>query len=258
MVDEDEITVIQAKSLNHTPHGFLGRTGGVSVGIHGSLNVGLGSDDDPLIVEENRRRATQAILPGATLATVYQVHSSDVVVVSQPFDAGERPKADGLVTDRPGILLGILTADCGPVLFSDQQAGIVAAAHAGWKGAFAGVTDNIIDAMEKLGAARNRIVAAVGPCIARTSYEVDANFLSRFGEQDPTTERFFSPGRSDHYQFDLEGYIVHRLALGGIKRIEALGIDTYSDQDRFYSYRRATHKGEADYGRQISLIGIAK
>jgi polyphenol oxidase len=258
MTEMNKITNIGASALQGVPHGFLGRTGGVSVGIHSSLNVGFGSDDDRAIVTENRQRAAHAVLPGSSLVTVYQVHSADVITVQMPFDDGSRPKADGMVTDRPDILLGILTADCGPVLFSDAQAGVVGAAHAGWKGAFGGVTDSIVTAMEKLGADRARIVAAVGPCIARTSYEVDQGFLRKFAEQDPANERFFSPGREGHHQFDLEGYVVHRIAAAGVTRIEALGLDTYGDADRFYSFRRSTHRGEPDYGRQISLIGIAQ
>jgi polyphenol oxidase len=160
------------------------------------------------------------------------------------------------VTDRPGLLLGVLTADCGPVLFADAEAGVVGAAHAGWKGAIGGVTDSTIAAMERLGAQRSRIVAAIGPCIARTSYEVDDHFLKQFEGADPANERFFTSGRIGHHQFDLEGYIAARLAAAGITRVEALGLDTYADPDRFFSFRRATHQGEPDYGRQISLIGL--
>jgi YfiH family protein len=161
------------------------------------------------------------------------------------------------VTDRPGLLLGILTADCGPVLLADHQAGVVGAAHAGWKGAFGGVTDSVIAAMEGLGAQRDRIVAAIGPCIARKSYEVDAAFARRFDAADPANERFFTAGRTGHHQFDLEAYIAARLAAAGVRQVAALGLDTYAEPDRFFSFRRATHKGEPDYGRQISLIGLA-
>jgi polyphenol oxidase len=250
------VDVVTAATLAGLPHGFLGRRGGVSTGIHGGLNVGLGSDDDRVAVVENRRRAAAAVLPGATLVAVHQVHSPDVVTVETPWPDGARPKADALVTDRPGLLLGILTADCGPVLFADAEAGVVGAAHAGWKGAIGGVADNTIAAMERLGADRSRITAAIGPCIARASYEVDEGFLRRFEDSDPVNERFFTPGRAGHYQFDLEGYIAARLAAAGIGRVEMLGLDTYADTDRFFSYRRATHKNEPDYGRQISLIGL--
>jgi polyphenol oxidase len=247
---------ITAPHLDNIPHGFLGRRGGVSTGIYHSLNVGLGSDDMADLIQENRKLAAQAVLPGGSLMTVHQIHSADVVTVNQASD--QRPQADALVTNQPGLLLGILTADCGPVLFADVKAGVVGAAHAGWKGAIAGVTDNTIVAMEHLGAQRDRIVAAIGPCIARASYEVDENFLRRFEEADPENERFFTPGRDGHHQFDLEGYIASRLAAAGVTRIAALGLDTYGEEDRFFSYRRSTHRKEADYGRQISLIGLAE
>ena len=255
------IDVIRAKALGDIPHGFLGRRGGVSTGAYASLNVGIGSDDDPASIAENRRRASAAVLPGAKLVGLYQVHSADAVTVIEPFDDAIRPHADALVTNRPGLALGILTADCAPVLFADAHAGVVAAAHAGWKGALGGVTDATILAMEAIGAQRDRIVAAVGPCIARASYEVDDAFIRRFCEADRENERFFADGRAvenrgDHYQFDLEAYVVSRLAVAGIGRIEALGLDTYTNADRFFSYRRATHRGEPSYGRQISIIGL--
>lgn len=251
-----EVEANRARALEGLPHGFLGRRGGVSTGIVAGLNVGLGSKDDPAAIAENRARAVAAVLPGARLVTVYQVHSADAVTVLTSFDDGLRPQADALVTNRPGLVLGILTADCAPVLFADREAGVVAAAHAGWKGAIGGVTDSTIAAMEALGARRERIAAAIGPCIARASYEVDAGFFQRFCEQDPANERFFADGRAEHFQFDLEAYIVHRLAAAGLRTIEALGLDTYANEARFYSFRRATHRGEPDYGRQISLIGL--
>jgi len=249
---------IRAAALTPFPHGFLGRAGGVSTGILGGLNVGLGSGDDRAAIAENRRRAIDAVLPGAALATLHQVHSAEAVAVTAPFPDAARPHADALVTNRPGLLLGILTADCAPVLFADAWAGVVGAAHAGWKGALGGVTDAAIAAMEKLGADRGRIAAAIGPCIARASYEVDEGFFRRFIEADAENERFFSPGtRADRHQFDLEAYVASRLAAAGVGRIELLGLDTYADERRFYSFRRATHRGEPDYGRQISLIGLA-
>ncbi len=247
---------ITATSLCATPHGFLGRQSGISGGPYGGLNVGVGSDDDPAAISENRRRAAAAVMPGAALVTLYQIHSADVVLVSAPFDDGVRPRADALVTDRPGLLLGILTADCAPVLFADMQAKVIGAAHAGWKGALAGVTDSTISAMEGLGADRSRIVAVIGPCISRMSYEVDDAFARRFGEADPANEHFFSGGRDGHHQFDLEGYVASRLASAGIGHVEILGLDTYSDPERFFSFRRSTHRNEPDYGRQISLIGL--
>ncbi|HEX8300647.1 peptidoglycan editing factor PgeF [Sphingomonas sp.] len=248
------IEVVRARALEGVAHGFLGRRGGVSTGAHAGLNVGTGSHDDPLVIAENRRRATEAVLPRARLATVFQVHSRDAVIANAPFD--ERPHADALVTDRPGLALGILTADCAPVLLADREAGVVAAAHAGWKGALGGVTDSTVALMESLGAKRERIVAAVGPCIARASYEVDESFFRRFAEADPTNERFFAAGRAGHHQFDLEAYVASRLAAAGVRTVEMMGEDTYAQPERFYSFRRATHARESDYGRQISIIGI--
>jgi len=251
------VEVNRARALDGVAHGFLGRRGGVSTGITAGLDLGrrgqveIGPD-----LAENRRRAVAAVLPGAELVTLYQVHSADCVTLSVPWDDRERPHADAVVTDRPGFALGILTADCAPVLLADRDAGIVGAAHAGWKGAIGGVTDAAVAAMEKLGADRNRIVAAIGPCIARASYEVDAAFERRFEEHDPENERFFAAGRDGHAQFDLEGYVAHRLAAAGVRTIEMMGLDTYADTDRFYSFRRATHLGEPDYGRQISIIGL--
>jgi len=250
-------TPIRAAALDGLPHGFLGREGGVSTGIHAGLNVGLGSDDDRSAIAENRARAVAAVMPGAALATVHQVHSATAIAVDAPFADDARPHADALVTDRPDVLLGILTADCVPVLFADAAAGVVGAAHAGWKGALGGVTDSTIAQMVGLGARADRIAAAIGPCIGRASYEVDEGFRTRFCEADPENERFFRDGRrADHHQFDIEAYVVARLAAVGIRRIEALGLDTYADKRRFFSYRRATHRGEPGYGRQISLIGL--
>ena len=251
------VEVVRAAALTGVRHGFLGRPGGVSTGVVAGLNVGLGSADDPVAVAENRRRAVAAVAPGATLATVYQVHSAVVVVATAAFDDNARPRADGLVTGRPGLAIGVITADCAPVLLADAAAGVVGAAHAGWKGALAGVTDATVIAMEGLGARREQIVAAIGPCIARTSYEVDCTFRTRFCAADPSNERFFVEGvRGGHAQFDLEAYVAHRLAAAGVQRVEMLGLDTYAAPDRFYSFRRATHRGEADYGRQMSLIAL--
>ncbi len=248
---------MRASALDGVAHGFLGRGGGVSTGMLASLNVGIGTSDDPAVIVENRRRAAEAVLPGAALVSLYQVHGDETVSVTVPFAADARPRADGMVTDRPGLLLGILTADCAPVLLADRAAGVVGAAHAGWKGALAGITDSTIAAMERLGARRDRIAAAVGPCIARSSYEVDDAFARRFAATDPANERFFAPARQGHHQFDLEAYVAHRLAAAGVLHVEAMGLDTYADEARFFSYRRATHRGEPDYGRQIALIGLA-
>ena len=236
-------------------HGFVGRRGGVSAGIHAGLNVSY-SEDDPAHTAENRRRAGNAVLPGARLLTCYQIHSPDVVTVSVPWDDADRPKADALVTDQRGLLIGVLTADCAPVLFHDAAAGVIGAAHAGWKGAIGGVTDRTVEAMEALGASRARIAAVVGPCIAQKSYEVDTAFEARFSAEDEANARFFKAGRAGHSWFDLEGYVAARLAALGIGTVAMLGEDTYAQADRFYSFRRSTHAGEAGYGRQIALIGL--
>ncbi len=242
--------------LAGTAHGFLGRAGGVSEGIYSGLNVGLGSDDDRDLIMENRHRASEGILPGSTLVTVHQIHSADVVTVTAPIDP--RPQADAMVTGRPNLLLGILTADCVPVLFHDRQANVIGAAHAGWKGAIAGVTDNVLTAMEELGADRTHIACAIGPCIAQSSYEVDAGFRTRFLEDDAANDRFFDAGKPGHFQFDIESYVAARLQTAGVIKIEKLGLDTYAHEDRYFSYRRSCHQEEAGYGRQISLIGMTE
>jgi YfiH family protein len=251
-----DVEVIRAVSLGSLPHGFLGRRGGISVGEMAGLNVGYGSSDDREAIEGNRRLAVAALLPDAELATVHQVHSAEAIVAYEAWDQGSRPKADAMVTDRPNLMLGILTADCAPVLFADHKAVVVGAAHAGWRGALAGVTDAAIEAMELLGARRENIHAAVGPCIAQPSYEVDEAFRARFLHADGDNQRFFvsSDGRKPH--FDLEAYVVHRLIAAGIDEVEALNLDTYGQPDRFYSYRRSVHRGESDYGRQLSAIAI--
>ena len=247
------LEVIRAAALGDIPHGFLGRSGGVSTGILAGLNAGFGSDDDRVAIAENRRRAIDAVLPGASLVTVHQIHSADVIEAGDwPDD--DRPHADALVTDRPGTLLGILTADCAPILLADREAGVIGAAHAGWRGAVAGVAASTVAAMERLGARRNRISAAVGPCIARANYEVDHDFAERLGE---ANQHFFTDGPAGKPHFDLESFVVASLAAAGIGRIEALGQDTYSQPERFFSFRRATHGGEPDYGRQLSLIGLS-
>ncbi len=238
-----------------SPHGFLGATGGVSEGLHASLNCGLGSADDGARVAENRRRAAHEVAPAARLVSLHQVHSADCVIAADWPDSG-RPRADALVTDRPGIVLGILTADCVPVLFEDARAGVVAAAHAGWKGALGGVLENTLAAMESLGASRNAIAAAVGPCIRRASYEVTDAFAEPFLAADTENARFFTPGaHPGRLQFDLPGYCLARLAAAGVRRIHDTGLDTYADP-RFFSYRRATHAAAPDYGRQLSLIAL--
>ena len=248
------IDAVHAPAI-HVPHAFLGRAGGVSDGIFSSLNVGLGSSDAPVAVQENRARALASVGAGI-LVTLHQVHSPDVITVTGPIPVDARPQADAMVTAVPGLALGILTADCAPVLFVDAEAGVIGAAHAGWKGAISGVLGNTVTAMEALGADRSRIVAAIGPCIARRSYEVDAGFYRRFAETDPDYAAFFTPGRDGHHQFDLEGFVASRLAAAGLRTVVALGEDTYSQPLRYFSYRRTTHAGEPDYGRQLSLIAL--
>lgn len=252
------LDIVRSGLLEGVPHGFFGREGGVSKGAVAGLNCGLGSGDDPRAVETNRRLAADAIIPGASLASVYQVHSPTAVIVTEALSNEERPKADALVTGRPGLLVGVVTADCAPVLLADREAGVVAAAHAGWRGATAGVTDQTIAAMISLGAQLDRITAAVGPCIARASYEVDYAFAERILAEDPDNERFLGDGPAGKPHFDLEAYVVARLAAAGVRLIEATGLDTYALEDRYYSYRRATHRIEPAYGRQLSLIGLTR
>ena len=246
----------QSSILTGVPHGFFGRQGGVSQGQVAGLNCGLGSDDDPAKVAENRNRVLNSILPDGQLVGVYQIHSATCMAVPTVWGDDVRPHADALVTDQPGILLGILTADCAPVLLADVATGVVGAAHAGWQGALAGVTDATIAEMLGLGARLECIKAAIGPCIAQSSYEVDAAFRDRFVADDANNAQFFIEGKPDHHQFDLEGYVENRLKMAGITQIELLKRDTYADAAKFYSYRRATHLREVSYGRQISVIGL--
>ncbi len=250
------IEAVTSGVLAGTRHGFLGRKGGVSEGIYASLNCGLGSGDDKDAVRENRARALAAVAPGATLVTLHQVHSPTVVTVADAFPDDARPHADGMVTARPGLALAILAADCAPVLFADVEAGVIGAAHAGWRPALNGVLSATVEAMIALGARRDTIAAAVGPTIGRRSYEVDDGFRATFLEDDKAHDDFFTPGRNGHQQFDLEGFIVRRLADASVTRIAALGLDTYADAQRWFSYRRTTHAHESDYGRQISMIAL--
>ena len=250
------IVPLRAPLLAPMRHGFLGRQGGVSTGLYTSLNVGLGSEDDPALVLENRQRAVAAVAPGAELVGVHQVHSPTCITVTGPIALDQRPPADAMVTNRPGLALGILTADCAPILFADAQAGVIGAAHAGWKGALGGVIAATVAAMEALGAHRQHIAAAIGPCIARASYEVDEGFFRRFVEEDAENERFFTAGNAGHHYFDLEGFAAAQLARVEVGQIDMLGIDTYAAPERYFSYRRTTHEGAPDYGRQLSLIAL--
>jgi YfiH family protein len=241
-------------------HAFFTRQGGVSEGIYAALNVGLGSGDDAEHVRENRRRAAAAFdLPADSLVTAHQVHSPDVVVVDKPWAAGQGPKVDGMVTDKPGIALGILTADCAPVLFVDTRSRIIGAAHAGWKGAVGGVLETTLKEMEKLGAKRARITAAVGPCIGRMSYQVGPEFPAPFLAERDDNARFFlpDPSAADRYRFDLPGYVVAKLKTLGVGAAEALPHDTCAEEDRFFSYRRTCLRGDSDYGRGLSAIALS-
>jgi YfiH family protein len=239
-------------------HAFFTREGGVSEGVYASLNGGLGSSDDPARVRENRRRMTEQFgFPPEALVSLYQVHSATAIAVERPWSRDDRPKADGMATRTPGLALGISTADCGPVLFADVERCVVGAAHAGWKGALTGVLEATIAVMEELGAKRGDIVAVLGPTIGQAAYEVGPEFVARFVEADERNARFFRDGeRSGHARFDLPGYIGHRLGEAGIGEFADIGLCTYADERRFFSYRRATHRGEADYGRLISAIAL--
>ena len=237
-------------------HGFFTRLGGVSQGVYASLNGGVGSRDAPEAVTENRARAAHAL--GAAperLAVPFQVHSADAVAIAELWPTEARPQCDALVTATAGLALGVTGADCGMILFADQRARIIGAAHAGWKGALAGVVEATVEAMEGLGARRGDIVAALGPCIGQRSYEVGPEFVAVFEGAGENTGRYFGPGRrAGHSMFNLSAYIAERAARVGVGRFEDLGLDTYADERRFFSYRRATHRQEPDYGRLLSII----
>ena len=251
--------ILKAETLAspNIAHGFFGRRGGVSTGLYESLNCGPGSADERAAVMENRRRALAALSPNATLVTLYQVHSAAAVTVTSPWEIPDNPKADAMATDRKGIALGILAADCAPILLSDSEAHVLGAAHAGWSGALSGVADSAIAAMIRLGAKRERIRAAIGPCISQTAYEVGPEFQPRFIAADPANAQFFIPSQRElHWQFDLPAYVAHRLRQNGIAAVEVLPGCSYEREADFFSYRRATHRKEADYGRQLSAITL--
>ena len=236
-------------------HAFFSRAGGVSGGIYESLNGGIGSKDDASNVAKNRRRMAEALgVEPRRLLTAYQVHSPDVAVATAPWDTASRPRADAIVTRTQNLAIGVTVADCGPVLLVEPDAGVIGAAHAGWKGALGGVLESTIAAMERLGAARAGIVAAIGPLIRQHSYEVGHEFVERFVEADAGNARFFIPAsRENHAMFDLAGFIRMRLENAGVLMIDDTGIDTYSDE-RFFSYRRSAHRREPDYGRHVHAI----
>jgi YfiH family protein len=240
-------------------HGFFTREGGVSGGFYASLNCGLGSGDDPAAVAENRRRAAAALGVAADgLVTAYQVHGIEVAVVDRPWNAAERPKVDALVSRTPGVALGVLAADCAPVLFADPEAGVIGACHAGWRGALAGIVEATVAAMEDIGARRPDIRAALGPCIAQPSYEVGPEFRDTFRAADPANDGFFVAGaRTGRFMFDLPGYVLDRLARARLGSVASLALDTCAEEARLFSYRRSTLKGERDFGRGLSAIALA-
>jgi YfiH family protein len=240
-------------------HAFFTRQGGVSEGIYASLNGGQGSADDPARVQENRGRMADRLgVARDRLVSCYQVHSPDVVTVTAPWTRAEAPKADAMVTREPGLALAVSTADCGPILFADVEAGVVGAAHSGWKGAFSGVLESTLEAMERLGAKRAEIVAVLGPTISRAAYEVGPEFVERFHVASPGNTRFFTPStKADHAMFDLPAYIGARLVAAGIGRFHDMALCTYADETRFFSYRRVTHREEPDYGRLLHAIALA-
>ena len=249
------LEIITSDSLNGVRHGFFTRKGGASSGVFAGLNCGTGSSDQSEIVAINRARVAEAMhVPVDHLVTVYQTHSAEVEVIDGPV-GDPRPKADSMVSNTPGVALAILTADCQPVLFADAKAGVIGAAHAGWRGALDGVLDATVTAMETLGATREGITAVIGPSISQRSYEVGPEFLDEFLTEDPQNARFFANGKDDRFHFDLPGYGLHKLRTAQVKA-EWTRHCTYEDPDRFYSYRRATHAQEADYGRLISVIRL--
>jgi polyphenol oxidase len=251
---------IEAASLTLTGirHAFFTRSGGVSTGLYASLNGGVGSQDDAGKVVENRARMAAALgVEPRRLLTAYQSHSPNVVVAEAPWTTGDRPQADAIVTRMRALAIGVTTADCGPVLLADPRTGVIGAAHAGWRGALTGVIEATVAAMERLGAARGQIRAAIGPMIRQTNYEVGPDLVARFRAEDPAASRFFAPAKREaHAMFDLAGYIAARLKRAGITAVEDTGLCTYADPERFFSYRRTTHHAEADYGRHVNAIAL--
>jgi len=244
-------------TLPNIRHAFFTREGGVSQGIYASLNAGQSSKDDPAYVAENRRRMA-ATLEAPALVTACQIHSATAIVAAEPWTREHAPRADAIVTSTPKLAIGVTVADCGPVLFADEKAGVIGAAHAGWRGAFDGIIESTVAKMEELGAHRGNIAAAIGPLIRQASYEVGPEFVIRFREDDATLERFFAPAaRAGHAMFDLPGFIAFRLERAGIGAVHDLGLDTYADEAHFFSYRRSTHRNEPDYGRLVAAIALA-
>ena len=250
------ITADCLADIRDVQHGFFTREGGVSEGIYGSLNCGVGSKDERDRVLANRARVAAHLgASGDKLITLHQVHSAQAVIVTEPWGIGQNPKADGMVTNVRGIVLGALAADCAPVLFADPEARVIGAAHAGWKGALTGVLETTVSAMMRLGARPSRIRAALGPCIGPTAYEVGPEFEARFVEADSENARFFrAPSAGERPYFDLPAFVLDRLARAGLDTTENCTACTYEDEQRLFSFRRATHRGEPDYGRQVSAI----
>jgi YfiH family protein len=249
----------QMLALDGIRHGFFTREGGVSGGLYTSLNGGIGSGDAAADVAENRARMAAAVgVEPHRFVTALQIHSPQVVVAETPWPAAARPRADAIVTRMRALAIGVTTADCGPVLLADPKAHVIGAVHAGWRGALAGVVEAAVDAMERLGAERQQIRAAIGPMIRQSNYEVGPDLIARFGAEDPASSRFFAPAARDgHAMFDLAGYIGARLTRAGIRQVEDVGLCTYADAGRFFSFRRTTHRAEADYGRHVNAIALA-
>lgn len=258
--NKEAVTPLTAPQLmdEGVKHGFFTKSGGVSQGLYEGLNVGFGSQDRTEDVLENRRRAMAALnLAEDSLTSLYQIHSATVVTATETWDPAQAPKADGIVTDRPGVTLGILTADCAPVLFSEPGAGVIGACHAGWKGALANISENTITAMEYLGAKRDKITAVIGPCIAQVSYEVGEEFEATFLKEDISASQFFQPGVTEQKrQFDLPGFILNRLQQSGVKSAAWIKRDTRAEEAHFFSYRRSKLNRDADYGRLLSAIAL--
>ena len=259
----DPLMVFQDESLKSPgiAHGFFARQGGYSSGIYTSLNCGNGSEDSPKCVSKNQGRVADYLgVASDALLTLYQVHSNETLEVVEPWTGADRPKADAMVTNTPGLALGVLTADCAPVLFANPEAKVIGAAHAGWQGAISGVIENTVKAMNTLGAETQSITAVIGPCIGQLNYQVGPEFRDRFVSADAHYEIFFIPSndstRKDHWQFDLKGFVESRLITAGVQAVSTIGLCSYAIPENFFSYRRSTHLKEPDYGRNISAIAL--
>ena len=253
------LQALSISGLTGIRHGFFTRSGGVSDGVYATLNGGVGSNDAPDKVAENRARMATALgVEPDRLLTAYQIHSPSVVIADEPWTQENRPRADAIVTRAPRLAIGVSTADCGPLLLVDAEARVIGAAHAGWRGALTGVVEAAIAAMERLGAERSRIVAVLGPTIRQPNYEVGPEFVARFLAADADNTRFFAPSeRAGHAMFDLAGYIADRVQRAGVANFEDLALCTFAEPERFFSYRRTTKQGEPDYGRHINAIALA-